>query len=577
MLKKLQVSQAFLLGFLVNLAYGGPSFYANVINYGYINISSTNPLLLIPEDTTVNVYDSGWTTLSAGRLIVNGTLNGMTVYITGGILSGTGTVNMWGGVFNVSGTVKPGSDSQIGQLNIVGDYNQSSQGTLLITIDPSGASLLNVSQTANLSGSLRGAGLNGFIPAVGTQYVILTAGSVSGTFTGSDAFISPLLFLKPTYHPNDVTVTVTRNYFNPNLTRILSHNELIMLSKMNQFAQFPPNSDMQGVINTFDLLPNNANVIQALDSLEPIGDDVLLSLAVASMSFSHLMLNQYYLPFNTLPGLSLIIAGNGYDGSLQDLLETNSYHVRGLNEMIGLNYAATPTISVGIRALANLASASLSTHSQVNDRNFLIAPYLIYQSEPWYVNALIAGGLHSYDLDRSITIGPLHRTASSHPNANEFLSYLGAGYNYNSAKEWQIGPDVAIQFVNLNVSDYTESGAQSLNLAVASRRLSATRSLLGGHFAYETHFTAYDIQPIITAAYVHDFENTKGMAFSWINAGGSTTLLSDQSPQRNFAFINAGLQFIGHQTWKIMLNYSGLITSSQSINAISAQAIVNVV
>lgn len=111
--------------------------------------------------------------------------NGNFHNMSGGVVRGNGTMILPGTVFTNDGFVRPGNND-IGTLDITGNYNQGSGGKLVIELGgltpDTEHDVLDVSSTATLSGELRLRAVNGFQPAFGQQFVVVTAGSISGGF-----------------------------------------------------------------------------------------------------------------------------------------------------------------------------------------------------------------------------------------------------------------------------------------------------------------------------------------------------------------------------------------------------------
>ncbi len=147
------------------------------------------------------------TTLTAGRLVVNGAIASSIVTVTGGTLAGTGTV---GGIVATGGTVAPGNS--IGTLNVAGNVSFAPGTTYEVEIEPAGGSdLLHATGTATITG-----GTVSVIKATGsytpgTRYTILAADAgVTGTFSGLTQNL-PFIDLTLAYDPNNVFLLVTRN------------------------------------------------------------------------------------------------------------------------------------------------------------------------------------------------------------------------------------------------------------------------------------------------------------------------------------------------------------------------------
>lgn len=155
---------------------------------------------------TLTINSASLFTQSDGETLTNGTLavNGAPLDLQGGSLSGSGVVA--GSVTNVGATVAPGTSA--GTLTVHGGYTQASGGTLAIELGGATPGTeydrLAVSGTATLAGTLRIATINGFQPVTGQEFVILTAGTRTGTFESVDG----PLHCTVVYGAQDVRVAV---------------------------------------------------------------------------------------------------------------------------------------------------------------------------------------------------------------------------------------------------------------------------------------------------------------------------------------------------------------------------------
>jgi len=115
--------------------------------------------------------------------VAGGELEAPSLALAGGTLGGGGTFT--GSVVNSGGTVSPGASPGI--LTIGGDYTQESSGALSAEIE--GATVgaqydrLVVEGAASLDGTLAIFSAPGFVPADGQQFTVLSAGSLSGSFS----------------------------------------------------------------------------------------------------------------------------------------------------------------------------------------------------------------------------------------------------------------------------------------------------------------------------------------------------------------------------------------------------------
>lgn len=142
---------------------------------GTLTFSSSAPNLY----TGPTVVNGGTLFLAkpAGIQAVGGT--GVTVN-AGATLAGSGSINA--DVTN-AGVVSPGGQGAIGSLVINGNYTQTAGGTLSMELAGTKAiDQLMISGVGSLDGTLNVSLLNGFQPAAGNLFQIMTFGSSSGLF-----------------------------------------------------------------------------------------------------------------------------------------------------------------------------------------------------------------------------------------------------------------------------------------------------------------------------------------------------------------------------------------------------------
>ncbi len=180
---------------------------------GFITVSSGT----LKIDRWLNVHDGGIVTLSAGTVITGkheSPTSSHTLHIgdQGGV-TGNGILNT--NMVNHAGNVIPGNPT--GQLTINGNFTQDTDGKVQIELNGSGLSTnvdrLIVSGNVTLGGTLQLKRLNGYKPARGDRFRIITAGTLMGTFDSVDGmFVSEDLMLVPIYDfdgHTGVTITAT--------------------------------------------------------------------------------------------------------------------------------------------------------------------------------------------------------------------------------------------------------------------------------------------------------------------------------------------------------------------------------
>ncbi len=219
--------------------------------------------LTIPQNTLLTtVLDSQMT---AGSLLVNGGLTTQRLSLSGGVLSGIGTVTASGGVSNAA-TVAPGTTTALGTLTIAGNYAQTAAGTLSIRLGANNASdQLAVGGAASLAGALQLASFNGDY-IVGSKYTVLSANSLTGTFAAPSP-LSAFLAASPAYSGNGVQVSIVQT--KTLVSGAKTNNEVATANALTKVENSATGTLQTGVT---DLL-NSQNTAQEDKGLDEFGAD----------------------------------------------------------------------------------------------------------------------------------------------------------------------------------------------------------------------------------------------------------------------------------------------------------------
>ncbi len=153
------------------------------------NLTNSGNLLVGPAasgNSASSLTITGNYTQTAGVTQIDGTLtttSGGSITLSGGTLKGTGTLSAT--IFNTGGSVAPGDSP--GQLSITGNYSQSSNSKFDVLlggyISGTDFSVLNVTGSASLAGTIEVDLINAFAPKIGDQFTFLTTTQgISGGF-----------------------------------------------------------------------------------------------------------------------------------------------------------------------------------------------------------------------------------------------------------------------------------------------------------------------------------------------------------------------------------------------------------
>ena len=516
---------------------------------------------------------------------------------SGGNLSGTGSVV--GNLAN-AGTVKPGNS--IGILKVIGNYTQDSDGKLSIEVaSPVKNDILAVTRGASLAGSLETSWTGGATPTIGTTFgTILTAASgVTGTFSNLRTNITPTLVFKPRYDvPNQVYLVVERDYSNQTLLTYLTPNQRAVSSMLNAVAG-SATGDLNTVLSAIDALPTYVQAANAIEQLAPKGSDARSSMGISTASFqagnisgrlsdlrqgaqgisvnglnirnrdfiSNWMERPILLastashttgmmPSGIYERLGLFVKGNAVFGDQRDTSEQTGYDFNNIGITMGSDYRFTKNFIAGLMFGINTSRANAdNVGSKVKMEGYTFGTYGTYYIKGFFVDGQLSYGYARYDNTRRIVFPGIDRTATSSPNGRQFTAYGGAGYEF-PVDRWTITPTMSMQYIKLNVDDYTESGAGALNLDVDRQDIESLQASVGWKVSYSWQAGKTLFLPNICASYRYEFlRDSKNITFQ-LTQGSSPFTIKTLYPNKNFAILGAGVTVAARDNTSFSISYN---------------------
>ncbi|WP_219274103.1 autotransporter domain-containing protein, partial [Pseudomonas sp. Xaverov 83] len=510
---------------------------------------------------------TGASDVGAGTLEVDGKLGGTLTVDSGATLSGIGTV---GTTTLANGAIlAPGnSATPVGTLNVNGNLTFAPGSTYQVQIPPGSttSSLVNVSGTANLAGSVVHLGENGNY-AGSSIYTILTANQLNGSF---DSVSSNLAFLTPSlvYDAHDVMLRLQmkENFADAAVT----HNQRAVA---NALQSLPAGSDLYNRILN---LPNGAppSVFNALSGeshastasvLQGVTDNVIKlpmdhlrskldAGDVASPEAEQPLWVQVFGNSRTLGGNSNAAKVEESDGGVfvgADRLIDNGWRVGG-----ALGYT--------------------DSHSTVSDRSskFAIDSYSAtvyggkaFDAGPGKIN-LTAGAAYTWsDIDsrRDVNAAGLDQTLKSTSGASTGQVFSELGYALPLNNHATIEPFVGAAFSDQRLRGFSESGG-STALDGESKTNDTTTTTLGLHA--KTALTALQLQGHLygTVGWRHAFGDVTPettMAFE----GSQPFTVAGAPVARNAAVTEVGADVAVSKNTTVGVSYSGQFGAGYQQNA----------
>jgi outer membrane autotransporter protein len=206
-------------------------------------------------------------------------------------------------------------------------------------------------------------------------------------------------------------------------------------------------------------------------------------------------------------------------------------HWLGTEAMIGMygGYSQTHVHTSGPDQDAQVDSAQVGGYLRHGARNGY-----------WLANAGL--GYDDYQTTRRVSFGAIDRTAQADYSGQQAIAYLERGFN-GSWKEASVKPLAALQYIYNHQNNFTETGADSLNLSVDDIDTHSLRSLLG--IDIERSVINSDGQRMdgrLHAMWMHEYLDTAGTLQTRFGAAGSPAFqVRGVDLGRDFAMLGCGV------------------------------------
>ncbi|MCC5996307.1 MAG: autotransporter domain-containing protein [Oceanicaulis sp.] len=249
-------------------APGTVTFGGALIEIDRLTLAGPDAGLVIEEDGIL--WSLIGTELFAGSLQVDGDLITRELVMWGGMLSGSGFVDLFdpnllfgnsesvaGALFNVAGVINPGVADSAGSLGMFGDYIQTAAGAFLIDWTATSASRLDVFGSISLDGGFAVNPAAGYLPRFGDRRRIITfSGDRVGEFAGSLNDLPGVLFFAPVYGAGWVDLEIRAEDF-ASFTAFDTPAQFSLAQRFDQMraSQSAGAGPLSGLYDVIDLLP----------------------------------------------------------------------------------------------------------------------------------------------------------------------------------------------------------------------------------------------------------------------------------------------------------------------------------
>ncbi|MCA0248161.1 MAG: autotransporter-associated beta strand repeat-containing protein [Proteobacteria bacterium] len=535
--------------------------------------------------------------VSGGLFKANGTIDGTVTVGGSGTLGGSGTV---GGIVVNGGTVAPGNS--IGTLTVTGNYVQTG-GIYQVEVNSSGQSdRINVTGTATLNGgTVQVVADQTGTYARNTSYTILTAtGGITGTYSNAT---SNLAFLTPTLSYSSTSVTLMLEMLQSAFRNAAQTPNQAAVGAALDAAAPTATGDFANVINALSVLDTQ----QGPAALTAISGQNYSALSSASVQSAQLFMSNFANQASgaTRGGGTAQAAGASSRVQLAeacsiacDTTATGTWGawggaIGGFGTIGGNSNSSTVTYNLGgfaggidrqvteellVGFTLGYSSGTQWTSGfsgRSTSNTYQAGLYGSFLKGPVYVDGLVGYAYSDNQMLRQIQIPGLNsRVATGQTGTNQFFGQIEAGYRIDlgTTANAYLTPWARLQGSTATQNGLTESGADSLNLIVASQTTNSLRSVLGVTLGGEMDIgSGNKLAGQFKVGWAHEFASTdRPVTASFVGAPALPFTTFGAAPLRDGVILGLNATAnIGERT-NLFLRYEGEFQGIDNSHALSA-------
>ncbi|WP_216857624.1 autotransporter domain-containing protein [Burkholderia sp. S171] len=520
--------------------------------------------------------------IESGTLRLTGALTSPVITVApGATLTGTGTLN---GALTVQGVIAPGVTSTatttglqplaIGTLSVAGSYIQTAGSRYEANVSPQGIDLISVDGTATLQGGTVQARLRaGLFTPTDTYKIISTTSGLNGTFSGIttvNPFDSPSLV----YDANNAYIHVQRGF---------------------QFAGGTPNQIAveaaldhgvagigTGALPTRDFLSVAGDLVNlegssAYAALDQLGAEAYTAFPNAHFEAARLGMDAIDTRLTVARTAGACAAGEatalsasgeracswitvlGSTGKTGGYDTWLSQQTSLAGVISGIDYRVAPKLTLGAALVAihgNTSTDTLPVHGQFD--SYQGALYGSYAPGAYWINATIGYARNDDEMKRSLFFTDTPRTALGNADGNQYFASLRNGVDLPIAKFGVFTPFVALEMQSVESPGFTETGADSVNLAVSGNTTNSMRSLLGAQWRKDVDWLGRALSLNGQLAWAHQYgTQTQAINARFEGASDSGFTVHGSGPARDMTQVGLGARVeLGRQI-HAFLRYDG--------------------
>ena len=302
-----------------------------------------------------------------------------------------------------------------------------------------------------------------------------------------------------------------------------------------------PSADMFSVLNTMEGL-SKPQVASALDTLVPEVDAGIINNDRATLNnFTSVSIDRVEKAYTEVQSKHPVRSGvssgeadkldglwaKGYGSYLTQGTRGGiaGYNAWNAGTALGVDHRFTDAVTLGISggyAYGNVNSDANNAQTTINSAQTTLYGGYQDQKRPFFIDTAVSFAYNWYAGRRNINVADvILRTANGSYDGQQYGAYLGGGYQFKFADAIEVTPLVSLQYNNLHINSYNETGAGALNVNAGTQNYNQLQSGLGGRIATTLHSQWGKVTPELHSKWFYDFFGDPFGVTSNFNGGGA--------------------------------------------------------
>ncbi|MBI2791422.1 MAG: autotransporter domain-containing protein [Gammaproteobacteria bacterium] len=242
-------------------------------------------------------------------------------------------------------------------------------------------------------------------------------------------------------------------------------------------------------------------------------------------------------------------------GEIDDQLKRHQiegYRADATGIALGGDWRISPYALVGVAESLTKVNTTDATSQQnkVNINSYMTTFYGWFQpmqlcsseaAPALYIDTMLGFASHEYDTQRNISIGTFNAQANANFFGMQYGAQMDIGYAFISSDEWYVAPVARFKYTYLDISTYSETGADGLSLSVVNEPLDEVIAGIGIRLAAVKNFVQAIYVPEFSVMLLYDFAGSVQQSQSNFLIGGNPFYTNSIKPAQYIQLYGLGV------------------------------------